>query len=251
MAARIRRACPARATRSRIAALALLTVLAVPATPAASAAEPELTATEQRWLAGATPVVAWALHQGLPVEVLVLPQARAGDAPLALGYTEDHRCQLVFAMRGNPAAERTLEGVPAHLQQAVLEAMTAHEIAHCWRHRDGAFSSLPAGFSDAPDAIEARQPTAELAAIAREMRVTRREEAFADLVGLAWTHRHHADSFAEVLGWFDQARADETEHGFHDTRHWLNLAHEPQAFASPEGPFDQAMSLWRRGLGDD
>jgi hypothetical protein len=251
MAARIPYVHPARAARPSPAALAVLGALAALAAPAGSAEGPELTATEQRWLAGATPVVAWAVRQGLPVEVLVLPQAKAGDAPLALGYTEDKRCQLVFAMRGNPAAERTLESVPAHLEQAVLEAMTAHEIAHCWRHRDGAFSSLPAGFSDAPDAIEARQPTAELAAIAREMRVTRREEAFADLVGLAWTRRHHADAFAEVLGWFDQARADEIEHGFHDTRHWLKLAHEPQAFASSAGPFDQAMALWQRGLGDD
>jgi hypothetical protein len=248
MAASYRRAHSARAARPVFAALVVLT--ASTALPE-SAAEPELTATEQRWLAGATPVVAWALHQGLPVEILVLPQARAGDAPLALAYTDDHRCELVFAMRGNPAAERTLETIPAPLQQAVLEAMTAHEIAHCWRHRDGAFSSLPAGFSDAPDAIEARQPTAELAAIAREMRVTRREEAFADLVGLAWTRRHHAEGFAEVLAWFDQVRADETAHGFHDTRHWLALAREPQAFASADGPFAQAMSLWRQGLSDD
>jgi hypothetical protein len=223
---------------------------ALPALPA-FAVPPDLTPTETRWLAGATPVVAWAQRLGLPLEVLVLPQAKPGDAPLALAYTEDGRCELVFAMRGNPAAVQTLESIPADLQQPVLEAMTAHEIGHCWRHRDGAFSRLPAGFSDAPDAIEARQPTAELAAIAREMRVTRREEAFADLVGLAWTHRHHADAWPDVLAWFDHARADETEHGFHDTRHWLQLAHEPQAFASDEEPFGQAMALWRRGLADD
>jgi len=230
--------------------LALAACTALSALPALGAS-PELTATEQRWLSGATPVVAWAQRLGLPVEVLVLPEAKPGDAPLALGYTDEGRCQLVFAMRGNPAAAQTLVAIPPTLLQPVLEAMTAHEIGHCWRHRDGAFSRLPTGFDDAPDAIEARQPTAELAAIAREMRVTRREEAFADLVGLAWTRRHHADAWPEVLAWFDHARADETEHGFHDTRHWLRLAHETQAFASDEGLFEQAMGVWRRGLADD
>ena len=235
------------AGRIRQAFAACATFLALPVLAPAA----DLTPLEQRWLAGATPVVSWALHQGLPIEVLVLPQAKPGDAPLALAYTDEGRCQLVFAMRGNPAAEQTLDAIPAALQQPVLEAMTAHEIGHCWRHRDGAFSRLPTGFDDQPDAIESRQPTAELAAIAREMRVTRREEAFADLVGLAWTRRQHAQSWSDVLAWFDHARADETERGFHDTRHWLKLAHEPQAFASDEGPFDQAMTLWRRGLADD
>jgi hypothetical protein len=168
-----------------------------------------------------------------------------------MGYTEAGHCELVFAMRGNPLAESTLEAIAPGLEQAVIEAMTAHEIGHCRRHRDGAFAQLPPGFNDAPDAIEARQPTRELAALAREMRVTRREEAFADLVGLAWTHRHHAADFAQVLAWFEHARADETQRGFHDTRHWLALAHDAQAFASDAGPFEQATALWQRGLADD
>ncbi len=210
----------------------------------------ELTATEQRWLAGATPPVAWALRQGMPIDIVVLPQAQPGAAPLAMGYVEG-RCKLVFAMRGNPAAERTLDAIPAALLQPVLEAMTAHEIGHCQRHRSGSFDSLPAGLADTPDRIEKSQPTAELQAIAREMRVMRREEAYADLVGLAWTHAHHADQFAQVLSWFDDARADETEHGFHDTRHWLALAHGADAFAGTQTPFDQAMGLWQRGLQDD
>jgi len=153
--------------------------------------------------------------------------------------------------RGNPVAETTLDAIPAALLQVTLEAMAAHEIGHCQRHRNGAFASLPGGLADKPDAIEARQPTAELQAIAREMRVTRREEAYADLVGLAWTHARHADQFAQVLAWFDAARADETEHGFHDTRHWLALAHAPDAFDDAATPFEQAGALWQRGLLDD
>ncbi len=215
-----------------------------------ASATAELTDTEHRWLAGATPPVAWALKQGMPIDIVVLPQAQPGAAPLAMGYV-DGRCKLVFAMRGNPAAESTLEAIPPALLQATLEAMTAHEIGHCQRHRSGAFNSLPAGLADKPDAIETSQPTAELQAMAREMRITRREEAFADLVGLAWTHAHHADQFAQVLAWFDAARSDETPRGFHDTRHWLALAHGADAFDAAATPFDQAAALWQRGLLDD
>jgi len=229
---------------SALAFFALL--LASHAAPAAA----DLTDTERRWLAGATPPVAWALKQGLPIDIVVLPQAEAGAAPIAMGYDEG-RCKLVFAMRGNPAAESTLAAIPAPLLQATLEAMTAHEIGHCQRHRSGTFDSLPSGLADKPDAIETRQPTAELQAMAREMRITRREEAFADLVGLAWTHAHHADQYAQVLAWFDEARSDETPRGFHDTRHWLALAHAPDAFAETASPFDQALTMWQRGLLDD
>jgi len=180
----------------------------------------------------------------------VLPQAQPGAAPIAMGYV-DGRCKLVFAMRGNPAAESTLQSIPAPLLQATLEAMTAHEIGHCQRHRSGTFDSLPAGLSDKPDAIETRQPTAELQAMAREMRITRREEAFADLVGLAWTHARNVAQFPQVLAWFDAARSDETPRGFHDTRHWLALAHQPEAFAGDASPIDQAAALWQHGLVDD
>jgi hypothetical protein len=216
----------------------------------AAPATADLTPTEQRWLDGATPPLNWALKQGLPIDIVVLPQAEPGAAPIAMGWV-DGRCKLVFAMRGNPAAESTLESIPAALLQSTLEAMTAHEIGHCQRHRSGTFDSLPAGVADEPDAIETRQPTVELQAMAREMRITRREEAFADLVGLAWTHAHHAAQFAQVLAWFDAARSDETPRGFHDTRHWLALAHAPEAFAGDASPVDQAAALWQRGLLDD
>jgi len=229
-----------------VLAAALTVFSATPAVPAAD----ELTATEQRWLAGATPPVQWALEQGLPIDIVVLPQAQAGAAPLAMGYVEG-RCKLVFAMRGNPAAESTLAAIPDALRQVALEAMTAHEIGHCQRHRSGAFDSLPAGLVDQPDTLESAQPTAELQAIAREMRITRREEAYADLVGLAWTHARHADQFGAVLAWFDDARSDETPRGFHDTRHWLALAHAGDAFAAAGSPFEQAGALWQRGLVDD
>ena len=234
-------------------AVRLPAILAFAALLCASHAAPaaaDLTDTERRWLDGATPPLSWALKQGMPIDIVVLPEAQPGAAPIAMGW-QDGRCKLVFAMRGNPAAESTLASIPAPLLQATLEAMTAHEIGHCQRHRSGAFDSLPAGLSDKPDAIESRQPTAELQAMAREMRITRREEAFADLVGLAWTHARHADQFGQVLAWFDEARSDETPRGFHDTRHWLALAHERDAFAGDSSPIAQADALWQRGLQDD
>jgi hypothetical protein len=233
---------------ARIAPLLAFFALLLASHTAPAAAD--LTDTERRWLAGATPPVAWALKQGLPIDIVVLPQAQPGAAPIAMGYDEG-RCKLVFAMRGNPAAESTLAAIPAPLLQATLEAMAAHEVGHCQRHRSGTFDSLPSGLVDKPDAIETRQPTLELQAIAREMRITRREEAFADLVGLAWTHDHHADQYAQVLAWFDAARSDETPRGFHDTRHWLALAHAPEAFAQAANPFEQAAAMWQHGLLDD
>ena len=232
----------------RLPAILAFAVLGCASHVAPAAAD--LTDTERRWLDGATPPLSWALKQGMPIDVVVLPEAEPGSAPIAMGYVEG-RCKLVFAMRGNPAAESTLEAIPAALRQATIEAMTAHEIGHCQRRRSGAFDSLPAGLVDQPDAIESRQPTAELQAMAREMRITRREEAFADLVGLAWTHAHHADQFTQVLSWFDAARSDETPRGHHDTRHWLALAHEAGAFDGDAAPIEQADALWQRGLSDD
>jgi len=229
---------------------AILALAALLACAHAARSTPTLTDTEQRWLDGATPAIAWGLRQGLPIDVVVLPQAKPGDAPLAMGW-QDGRCELVFAMRGNPAAESTLDAIAPAQMQATIEAMAAHEIGHCQRHRGGTFASLPGNEADVPDRIETSQPTPELKAMAREMRVSRREEAYADLVGLAWTHAHHPGQYAQVLAWFDHQRADETEHGFHDTRHWLKLAHEREAFSDARAPFDQALALWQRGLGDD
>ena len=73
----------------------------------------------------------------------------------------------------------------------------------------------------------------------------------ADLVGLAWTHAHHPQDFERVLAWFDAARADETPRSFHDTRHWLALAHARDAFTDAAGPLEQAAAIWERGLLDD
>jgi ADP-ribose pyrophosphatase YjhB (NUDIX family) len=209
----------------------------------------ELTDTEMRWLRAGWPVVNYAKEQELPLDISVLPQAKPGDAPLAMGF-ENKRCKLVLAMRGNPEAESTLAQIPPGLEGPVVQAMVAHELGHCWRYVHGAWHTVPAGFVDT---IDETSPIAdrEIARLRHEMRETRREEGFADLVGLAWTQQRHPQHYAQVHAWFAQVRDDQPVPGaHHDTRSWLKLTRDPSAFGPPDGtdPFRQAWPLWQQGL---
>ena len=210
-------------------------------------AGPELTPTETRWLELGKPVLGYALKQRLPLDVVVQPTARPGEPPLRLGFV-DGRCKLVLSMRGNPEAETTLEAIEPELLGAVVEAMTAHELGHCWRYVHGAWHSLPAGF-----AAEVRETgDSRGTRLRREMRETRREEGYADLVGLAWTARQHPAQYARIHAWLTRLREHEPVAGsHHDTRAWVRLAGRPEAFADAATPFEQAHALWQRGLEDD
>lgn len=213
------------------------------------AAGAQLTETESRWLHHGWPALTYAHQQKLPLDVVVLPTAKEGDAPLAMGF-HDGRCKLVLAMRGNPEAEKTLASIPAPLVSAAVEAMMAHELAHCWRRVRGHWRALPAGFVDA--AVKPQAEGGEIAALRREMRDARREEAFADLVGLAWTLRRHAGQYAQVHAWFTRMREDQPVVGaHHDTRTWIRLAADPAAFPSAPTPFEQVETLWKTGLASD
>jgi hypothetical protein len=201
-----------------------------------------------RWLKAGWPVIAHAKAQKMPLDVVVQPQSRQGDAPLAMGFV-DGRCKLVLAMRGNPEAEATLERIAAPLLEPVVEAMVAHELGHCWRYMNGDWHTLPVGFVDLND--DAPTADAEMHQLRREMRDTRREEGFADLVGLAWTRAHHPEQYGRVYAWFEDVRADQPVAGaHHDTRVWLRLAREPAAFPPEGSPFEQARILWKQGLPD-
>ncbi|MGC3979765.1 MAG: hypothetical protein QM808_00715 [Steroidobacteraceae bacterium] len=202
----------------------------------------DLTPTELKWLRAGWPVLTYADQQHLPVDIVVQPRATANDAPLAMGVSNG-RCQLVLSMRGNPEAETILTTLPAELQTIAIEAMTAHELAHCWRYLNGSWHALPAGF------VEVAQDADDQAELLQAMRLTRREEGFADLVGLAWTLREHPKQYAAIHTWFEQVRADQPVTGsFHDTRSWLQLAAKPTAFAVQGTPFEQARQLWSQGL---
>jgi hypothetical protein len=213
----------------------------------ASAQAAELTALEARWLKAAAPVLVYSHTLKLPIDIIVQPQARATDVPLAMGY-DGGRCKLVLSLRGNPQAEAVFADVAEESQGELIEAMAAHEIAHCWRHANGAWNALPAGF------VEVGEETAShgsLLAIARALRESRREEAYADLAALAWTRHSHPDAYARVHGWLAHVRAGQTPRGGHDTRAWVALAQDGSRFGNAAAPFDAAAPLWREGLLQD
>lgn len=208
----------------------------------------DLTATEMKWLRAGWPVLEYAESQQLPIDIIVQPESKPGDVPFAM-TVENGRCQLVLSMRGNPDAEATLANIPAENVNFVIEAMTAHEVAHCWRYTHGVWHTLPAGFAEVPDATGQDNKIRQLK---QQMRETRREEGFADLVGLAWTLREHPEQYAMVHTWFEQIRKDQPVTGaHHDTRVWIQLAQDSSIFAKGESPFEQAAKVWSIGLGQE
>ena len=223
--------------RSLLAGAALL----LAAFPAASV---DLSPTESRWLQGAGPVIEHARELGLPLDIIVQPQPEPGLPPLAMAFIGG-RCKLVLSMRANPAAETTLRDIPAELRDAALELMAAHEIGHCRRHLDGAWHGVPAGFAPVtPDAL-----SPELRKAYADMQATRREEAFGDLVGLAWIQMKRPRAYARLHAWLVAERSKDLIPGsHHDTLAWLALARDGAVLRGAD-VFEQPTALWRRGLG--
>ncbi len=222
-----------------IAALSLL-----PLTAGAAS----LTELETRWLKAAAPVLAYSQRINLPIDIIVQPQAKAGDVPLAMGF-DNGRCKLVLSMRGNPEAEAVLAKVPEAERALLIEVMAAHEVGHCWRYVRGVWHALPAGFVEVG---EERADNAEVLAESKAMRENRREEGFADLVALAWTQRFHPDHYARVYAWMDALRGDQpVARNGHDTRVWVKLGKDAHTFAKGDTPFDAVMTAWGQGLLDD
>jgi hypothetical protein len=207
----------------------------------ASAAD--LTPTEVRWLQGAAPVVAHAKANRMPLDIVVQPQDTPGAAPLALGFV-DGRCKLVLSMRGNPEAQATLERIEPELRDAALELMTAHELGHCQRYLEGTWQGLPAGFvAREPAALDAGDRRAYV-----QMRTVRREEGYADLVGLAWVAQHHAALYPRLHRWLHTERSHDLVPGtHHDTLAWIGLASDGRALAG-SSIFNAAAALWPSGL---
>jgi hypothetical protein len=213
-------------------------------TAAHAAAGADLTALETRWLQGAWPVVLFAREAKLPVDIVVQPQPSPGAAPLALGFV-DGRCKLVLSMRGNPQAQATLDRIEPALLDATLELMAAHELGHCRRYVDGAWHGVPAGFTPAVPA----QLGPELRAAYLDMKAARREEGYADLVGLAWAQRHHPQRYPALQRWLVEERSRERVPGdHHDTLAWLQLA-EDGVGAAGGSVFERAAGVWEAGLG--
>lgn len=203
----------------------------------------ELSAVEQRWLQGAWPVVAYAKAAQLPLDVVVQPQPAPDVAPLAMAFVGG-RCKLVLSMRGNAEAQATLDRIEPELRDAALEMMAAHELGHCRRHLDGQWQLVPTGHAmhapaELPDALRAAYAA---------MQATRREEAFADLVGLAWARREHPELYARLHGWLIAERSrDLIEGSHHDTLAWIREV-DAGALVGANSIFATAESLWRQGF---
>jgi len=218
------------------------------ASQAAFAASADLTALEKRWLLASYPVLEYARSLPLTIDVVVQPQAGPDDVPLAMGF-DNGRCKLVLSLRGNPDAEKVLAGVAPSEQGELIEAMAAHEIAHCWRYAQGAWHALPAGFVEVGEE-SAADPS--LLAASKAMREMRREEGYADLVALAWTRHSHAADYGRVHAWLDRVRAVQpVPRSGHDTRVWVKLAADARRFGAAGKPFEDAAVLWKDGLVSD
>ena len=237
----------------------------------------ELTAQELAWLRAAAPVLAYARGQQLPIDIVVQPLAGPNDVPMAMGF-EGKRCKLVLSMRGrSDDVDAIFDGVAMERRAWMIEAMAAHEVGHCWRWVQGVWHALPAGFTvgagaagetaETIETIETAESnevaaTAEqrLAVLRRELRQTRREEGFSDLVALAWTARRDAGSdgggdavrYRAVLAWLHAVRsAAPLPGGGHDTLAWLALARDPATFARAATPFEAVAGVWSAGLLQD
>ncbi len=206
----------------------------------------DLSATETRWLQGMWPVLAHARASKLALDVVVQPQPSAGAAPLAMAFV-DGRCKLVLSMRENPEAQATLDRIEPELLDAALELMAAHELGHCRRYLDGRWYALPAGFTaGVPETVGP-----ELREAWQDMQAARREEGYGDLVGLAWTQRHHPQLYARLHAWLLAERLREhVPLSPHDTLAWVRRAADGVA-AGEASVFSAAASVWQAGLAAD
>ena len=220
----------------------LAAVLTLSGPPSHAAA---LTATESTWLAAAAPVLAFSRAQRLPLSVMVQPQDTPGQTPIGLAFI-DGRCVLVLSMRGNPEAQALLDRIEPGLRNPVIEAIVAHELGHCWRHLQHTWGTLPSGLMEINGFSQLSDGAADLL---KDMWQTRREEGFADLVGLAWTLQRNPSRYDEVHAWQDRLRADPAVDSWpHDTRVWIRLARDKAAFKPAGSIFEQVESLWQAGL---
>jgi hypothetical protein len=203
----------------------------------------DLSAVETRWLQGMRPVLNYARSSGVALDIVAQPQPSAGAAPLAMAFV-DGRCKLVLSMRGNPEAQATLDRIEPDLLDATLELMAAHELGHCRRYLDGSWYALPAGFvAGVPAAIGP-----ELQEAWQAMQATRREEAYGDLVGLAWTQRRHPHLYARLHAWLVAERSRElVPRSHHDTLAWVRKA-ASGVVRDETSMFTAAASVWQAGL---
>ena len=203
----------------------------------------DLTALEARWLKGVWPVVSFARKAMLPLDIVVQPLPSPDAAPLALAFVGG-RCKLVLSMRGNPQARSAIEAIEPDLLDATLELMAAHELGHCHRYLAGVWHGLPAGFaSRVPTALGSDMRVEYVA-----MQAARREEGYADLVGLAWARQQHPELYPRLHAWLVAERsADLVPGSHHDTLAWVRLVDDGTALLDAS-IFVGAHALWAAGF---
>jgi hypothetical protein len=204
-------------------------------------------ALEQRWVARAVPVLRYAEQRALSVDIVLMSAMPEDHPPLGVGF-EDGRCKLALVVRGNRLLRRMLADVPDDLWPTVAESMVAHEMGHCWRRVRGLMHMLP---DDSVEAVARVGGDPELARLRRETTSMRREEAYADLVSLAWVRERHPQHYARVYDWLVRMRRH--PHGTavpHDTRSWLRIVADPAALDAAGGGdvFERAQALWEQAL---
>lgn len=203
----------------------------------------DLTALEARWLKGVWPIVSFTRKAMLPLDIVVQPQPSPGAAPLALAFVGG-RCKLVLSMRGNPQASAAIEAIEPDLLDATLELMAAHELGHCQRYLAGVWHGLPPGHEDGAPADLG--PDLRIAYL--DMQAARREEGYADLVGLAWARQRHPELYPRLYAWLVAERSTDLVPGSqHDTLAWVRLVVDGEALLDTS-IFDGADTLWAAGL---
>lgn len=196
----------------------------------------DFTALESKWIKNIDPVVRYGLEQKLKITVAVNVNVKNGISPIGI----DTSCKFILNFRDNKAALDLEDSIPDEIYKPVSEAIAAHELAHCWRSINGLYGVLPPGIMDTASLDDEK---------VKKIRLERREEGFADLVGLAWVQsRYSAQTYAEVLEWFKEFRSDPDYSGdSHDTRVWLELAGDMKIDKNTP-IFEQVMPRWRSGL---
>lgn len=210
----------------------------------------DLSALEQRWLQGMAPVIAFAKQTKFPLRIVVQPQPTPGMTPLGMAFV-DGRCELVLSMRGNPRAQTMLDQIEPALLDATLELMAAHELGHCKRYLEGTFVQAPVAFNFAHPTVGVEPTAAAYAkaqATAQGVDMVRREEAYGDLVGLAWTRHRHPELYAVLHGWLvGQRSSNGVRDTDHDTTAWLQLVSDSATLADPS-LFENVAAVWAQGL---
>ena len=217
-----------------LAAAALLALAAAwPASHAAGthdarSSDTRLTQTETRWLQAIWPVLLYAREAQLPVDIVVQPTVAPELPPLGLAWVGG-RCKFVLSLRGNPEVPATETRIAPEIFDAAMQLMAAHELGHCTRRVRGDWL-----------------PAADLGAGMAQALATQREEAYADLVGLAWTQRHHAALYGRVHAWLVVERLLSRQRGpMHDTLAWAKMAARADRFGN-RSVFAEADALWRQ-----